>query len=190
MIKILFANDYKVIANENIKKGTKILIEKPIYIADDIIGLLYIMLKNSSDKDLINLYPRGDFKLLNDKNNPYNIDLYKLINKYDKNIKKFLLSINEKQLYNYYYKILFNAFQLNNKVCILKIGAMMNHSCSPNIIFYENNNNMIFETNSNIKKGTELCYSYLRNYKLGKDNHKYLMDHYNFICNCTVWSLI
>jgi hypothetical protein len=183
MIKILFANNYKVIANEDIKKGTIVLIENPVYIANDIIELLYLMLKNSLDNDLINLYPRSDIKLINN-NSSYNIDLYKLINKCDKNIKKFLLSINEKQLYHFYYKILFNAFQINNKVCILKIGAMMNHSCKPNIIFYEKNNSMIFMANHNIKKGTELCYSYLRNCDLEQDKHRYLMDHYNFICEC------
>ncbi len=184
MIKILFANNYKIIANEDIKKGTVILIDKPIYISNNIIELLYLMLKNNTDNDLINLYPRNDIKLINENNNPYNIDLYKLINKSDKIMKKYLLSINEKQLYHYYYKILFNAFQINNKVCILKIGAMMNHSCSPNIIFYENNNNMIFEANCDIKKGTELCYSYFRNCKSNIDKHKYLLDHYNFICEC------
>jgi hypothetical protein len=190
MIKILCnSNQIFVIADKDIKKGSIVLIEKPIYIANDIIELLYLMLKNSSDNDLINLYPRSDIKLINN-NSPYNIDLYKLINKCDKNLRKFLLSINEKQLYHFYYKILFNAFQINNvntvinKVCILKTGAMMNHSCKPNIIFYENNNSMIFEANCDIKKGTELCYSYLRNCDLVQDKHKYLIDHYNFICEC------
>lgn len=188
MIKILYNNNYKVIASQDIKKGTKVLIEKPIYIANDIIELLFLLVKNGSDNDIINLYPRDNFKLMNENNNPYNINLYKLINKYDKNIKKILLSINTQDLYHYYYKILFNAFQMNNKACILKIGAMMNHSCSPNIVFYEYNNTMIFESICDIKKGTELCYSYLRNYKYktNKDKLDYLINHYNFKCGCDI----
>ena len=64
-------------------------------------------------------------------------------------------------------------------------GAKMNHSCNPNIIFYEKDDKMVFESCKTIKKGEELCYSYLRN---NTDiNHKqYLIDHYNFSCECKI----
>jgi SET domain-containing protein len=55
---------------------------------------------------------------------------------------------------------------MSNKPAILPIGAMMNHSCTPNIKFYEQDNCMYFETLCNISKNTELCYSYLRNTNL------------------------
>jgi hypothetical protein len=182
--KLVCNNDnYQVFANQDIKRGTVILIEKPIYIANDIIELLYLLLKNKNDNDLINLYPRNEIKLINFNNNPYNINLIKVINK-SKLYVKFFNSINIDTLYQYYYKILFNAFEMNNKACILKIGAMMNHSCNPNIKFYEHNNNMIFESLVDIKKNTELCYSYLRNNKTNIDNHTYLLNHYNFNCTC------
>ena len=97
-----------------------------------------------------------------------------------------LLLININLLYHYYCKILFNAFQMNSSCAILPIGAMMNHSCKPNIYFYEKNNEMHFEALTNINKNEELCYSYLRNYKYSneKDKQYYLLNHYNFVCKC------
>ena len=105
----------------------------------------------------------------------------------NKKIKEFLLSININEIYFYYYKILFNAFEMNNNSVILSIGATMNHSCKPNIIFKSINingiNYMEFKAINNIKINDELCYSYLRNYK-GFNNKLYLLNHYNFICQC------
>lgn len=65
---------------------------------------------------------------------------------------------------------------------ILSYGAMMNHSCKPNIYFYEKNNAMYFKTLCDIKKGNELKISYLRN-KTNTSTKEYLLNHYNFICN-------
>jgi hypothetical protein len=180
---------YFIIANSNINKGETILIEQPIFNDIDIISLLYTIIKNKDTVYIKNLYPRtNDIKLLNTKDNPYIINLSKIINKYDnKKIKEFLLSININDIYFYYYKILFNAFEMNNKSVILPIGAMMNHNCKPNIIFKSINingiNYMEFKAINNIKKNEELCYSYLRNYK-GNNNKLYLLNHYNFICQC------
>jgi SET domain-containing protein len=186
-INIIIIKDvnYKIIAKEKIKKGEIILVEKPIYKEPDTIKLLYEILRNKDDIHIISLYPREYMNL----NNSYLINLMKLINNYNNHkIRKFLLLIDIKTLYFYYSKILFNAFQMNNNACVLPIGAMMNHSCSPNIIFYEKNNTMIFEALTNINKNDELCYSYLRNYKYtnNKDKQLYLLNHYNFICQCSL----
>jgi hypothetical protein len=188
-ITIINNNGYKIIANNNINKGDIILIEQPIFNDVDIISLLYTIIKNKDTIYIKNLYPRtNDIKLLNIDNNPYIINLSKIINKYDnKKIKDFLLSINIDIIYFYYYKILFNAFEMNNKSVILPIGAMMNHNCKPNIIFksiiIKGVHCMEFKAINNIKKDEELCYSYLRNYK-GTDNKLYLLNHYNFTCEC------
>jgi hypothetical protein len=194
-IKIINSNGFKIIATNNINKGDTILIEQPIFNNVDIISLLYTIIKNKDTIYIKNLYPRTkDIKLLNIDNNPYIINLSKIINKYEnKKIKEFLLSINIDIIYLYYYKILFNAFEMNNNSVILPIGAMMNHSCKPNIIFNSINikgiNYMEFKSINNINKGDELCYSYLRNYK-GTDNKLnqklYLLNHYNFICLCSL----
>ncbi len=161
-ITIIRNNYSKIIANNNIKKGEIILVEKPIYQEIDVIKLLYEIIKNKEDLNIINLYPRTNTNL---PNNKYLSNLIKIINNYDNyKIKKFLLSITIDILYFYYLKILFNAFQMNNYSTILPIGAMMNHSCKPNIIFYEKNNMMVFEALTNINKNEELFYSYLRNF--------------------------
>ena len=191
-IKTIKTDGYKIIANNNINKDDIILIEQPIFNENDIISLLYTIIKNKDTIYIKNLYPRtNDIKLLNIKDNPYNpsnINLLKIIHKYDnKKIKEFLLSININEIYFYYYKILFNAFEMNNNSVILSIGATMNHSCKPNIIFKSINingiNYMEFKAINNIKINDELCYSYLRNYK-GFNNKLYLLNHYNFICQC------
>ena len=164
------------------KKGEIILAEKPIYQETDIIKLLYEIIKNKENKDIVNLYPRTYIDL----SNTYLSNLLKIINNYNNyKIKKYLL-INSNILNFYFCKILFNAFEMNNYSTILPIGAMMNHSCNPNIVFYEKNNLMYFEAIVNIKKNDELCYSYLRNYKYSnyKDKQLYLLNHYNFVCNC------
>jgi hypothetical protein len=190
-IKIVdYDNYYKIIANKDINKGTIVLTEKPLIQFDsyDPIIIIYHMLKNKN-KYIENLYPRDHIELINPKNE-FNIDLLKLLNKSNINIKKYLQNILQKNsinlLYQYYYKYLFNAFSINNKPSILILGAMMNHSCKPNIVFYEKNNSMYFEVLDNIKKGDELCYSYLRNYKYktNKDKYLYLLNHYNFECKC------
>ena len=194
-VKIIYNMEYdyyKIIALENIQKGEIILNEKPLFNLfgkknnNYMLQMLYIMLKNNENHYILNLYPRNKIELINN-DNPYNINLIKIINNYNDNkTKRFLLSFDKSTLYLYYYKYLFNAFDMNNSPVILPIGALMNHSCTPNIIFYEHNNTMLFETLHNIKKGSELCYSYLRNYK-SKTNinkHTYLINHYNFICKC------
>ena len=194
-INIIKTNIYKIIANNNINKGDIILIEQPIFNESDIISLLYTIIKNKDTIYIKNLYPRtNNFKLLNIKDNPYNpcnVNLLKKINKYSNNkIKDFLLSFNINDIYFYYYKILFNAFEMNNNSVILPIGAMMNHNCKPNIIFNSINikgiNYMQFKALNNIKKDDELCYSYLRNYNGNNKLNKslYLLNHYNFTCEC------
>jgi len=189
-IKIVYDNDfYKIIALNDIKKGTIVMKEISEYNlfgchkTNQILDMLYIMLKNKHDTQIINLYPRNNVKLLNQSNNHYLIDLQKEI-KFcsDNKIKKFLLEQNIDTLYTYYYKILFNAFNMYSTPVLLFNGAMMNHSCNPNIKFYEINNAMYFETICDIKKGDELFISYLRN--ADDDTHKYLLNHYNFQCKC------
>jgi hypothetical protein len=188
IINTIDNNNIKIIAKENIKKGKEILIEEPVYKEKDIIYLLYIILKNKDDINIKNLYPRN-YNYIN--NSTYLQLLYKLINNYpDKKIRKYLLMSDNNTIYFYYFKILYNAFDMNGFSAILPIGAKMNHSCKPNVYFYQKNNMMYFEALTDIKSGDELCYSYLRNYKFinQKDKQTYLFNHYNFYCKCIICS--
>jgi hypothetical protein len=194
-VSIIYNNktdNYQINANQPIKKGTIILKELPKYNLfnqkqiDRTIEMLYLMLKNESDINIKKLYPRKEITLLNNTS-PYLINLIKYINKYpiDK-IKKYLLGIDINKLYQYYYKYLFNAFDMHSTPVLLFKGAMMNHNCNPNVRFYEKNYIMYFETLKDINKNEELTYSYLRNSNvLSKiDRMNYLINHYNFKCLC------
>lgn len=189
-ILILFQKDfYKIIAKNDIKKDTIVIKEIPLYHLfgkikyDRMLQFLHVMI-TTNDSKIDALYPRQNIEPL-DKNNPYNINLIKYIKEanYDKIKDDLLLS---KNLNKYYYKYLFNAFEMYNSPVLLFIGAMMNHSCQPNIKFYEKNNAMYFEALTDIKKGDELTYSYLRNSGVttDKDKKMYLIQHYNFKCQC------
>jgi hypothetical protein len=192
-IKIINDNDfYKIISTKFIEKNTIILIETPaIYLSnkpktneDILLNMLYLILKHKDCQFIKNLYPRAIIKNQPKVRNPYNINLLKLIkNCTNKIIKNYLLFFDKDTLYMHYYKYLFNAFDMNNSPVILPIGAMMNHSNNPNIIFYSENNKMIFKTLTNIKPNEELCYSYLRNvkYKTNEEINEYLFNHYNII---------
>jgi len=190
-IKILYNNDsYYIIAQNDIKKDTIILKEIPKYNLfgnkkdDELIEMLYILLQNKNDPIILNLYPRTtNIFILNKINNPYNINLVKLINNTKNNkLKSFILSFDKSIIYQHYYKYIYNAFNMYSVPTILSYGAMINHSCKPNIYFYENNNAMYFKTLYDIKKGDELKISYLRN-KTNETSKEYLLNHYNFICN-------
>ena len=194
-IKIVYENDYyKIISNNFIEKNTIVLIEDPeIYLSnnpktneDILLNMIYIILKNKDSLFIKNLYPREIIEpnktASRCANNPYNINLIKLIKTCtNKIIKNYLLFFDKDTLYMHYYKYLFNAFDLNNSPVILPIGAMMNHSNNPNIMFYPENNKMIFKTIKKIKPNEELCYSYLRNVKCktNEEINEYLFNHYN-----------
>ncbi len=192
-IKIICENDfYKIISKKFIEKNTIVLIESPkLYLSnnpktneDILLNMLYLILKYKDTLFIKNLYPRAIIKNpIGNINNPYNINLIKLIkNCSNKIIKNYLLFFDKDTLYMHYYKYLFNAFDMDNSPVILPIGAMMNHSNNPNIIFYSENNKMIFKTINDIKPNEELCYSYLRNckYKTPDEINEYLYNHYNF----------
>ena len=191
-IKIVNNNDYyKIISTDLIEKNTIILIEYPkIYPVkqyksnnEQLLNMLYLILKYKDSLFIKNLYPRAAIKNpIGNINNPYNINLIKLIkNCTNKVIKNYLLYFDKETLYMHYYKYLCNAFDMNNIPVILPIGAMMNHSNNPNIIFYPENNKMIFKTLKKVKPNEELCYSYLRNCKyINNDEiNEYLYNHYN-----------
>ncbi len=190
-IQIIYENDfYKIISKNFIKKNTIILIESPkIYLLnntktneDKLLNMLFLIIKNRDTDYIKNLYPRTIIKNPMTNNNPYYINIIKLIQtSTNKTIKDYLLSFDKNIIYQHYYKYLFNAFEMNKEPVILPLGALMNHSHNPNIEFTDDNNKMYFRTKCDIKPNEELCYSYLRNYKYKseKDKNDYLYNHYN-----------
>ena len=194
-------DNYRIIAKNNIKKNTVIIKDIPIYNLfgekniNKTIQMIYVLLKNNKfDNNIIELYPRtNDIKIQNkNNNNIYNFNLIKCIKLFpDEKIKKYLLKHDIDVLYQYYYKYLFNVFDMSGSPVVLFTGSKINHSCDPNIYFIEEYSVMKFITLRNIKKGEEIFFSYLRNSKIDMNNknerQKYLLNHYNFICKCSKW---
>ena len=191
-----FNNNLRIICNKNIKGSTIILEDIPIcndktYLINSDINILYNMFDYIIDEKIDQLYPRTYDNINNiNKKGKYSFESQHIIKQIlkcqNKKIKRILL-YDESKLELYYYKYLFNAFTMYNKPIILAIGSKFNHSCNPNIIFYERDNKMVFETKRDIKKGEELFISYLRNVPESEilKHSQYLLDHYNFnyLCN-------
>lgn len=82
-----------------------------------------------------------------------------------------------------------NAFNLDNtgntiSPGILLDGAIFNHSCNPNVSFSYNKGKMYFFANTDIKKGDELCISYIDISMEYSERQKHLRERYGFLCDC------
>lgn len=77
-------------------------------------------------------------------------------------------------------KYMCNAFEPST---ILFLGAQLNHSCSPNVIFYWNKKQMYFKTIHDIEAGEEICDNYVDITQNYQTRHKRLKDQYGFICH-------
>ncbi|AYV76389.1 MAG: hypothetical protein Terrestrivirus6_15 [Terrestrivirus sp.] len=194
-------NEYKVIAKNDIKSGTIILRETPLYEIfgekniDPALQIMYKMIGKKYNKnynfglihDETTLTPR-DTQFLYENNLKNN--LYKTIRKLPEGeIKNVLLKIDDNKLIQYYFKYLYNAFSMyKHGPTILILGAKLNHNCNPNTRFYPENDTMIFETVRNIKKGEEITDTYIKETDLNtmgtKQRREYLFNHYCFVCKC------
>merc|ERR1712224_1079617 len=63
------------------------------------------------------------------------------------------------------------------------MGSGFNHPCSPNLMRYNIGDCLIFRTNSAVKAGTELCFSYLAPEVL-HCSVKVRARHLDFTCSC------
>jgi hypothetical protein len=96
-------------------------------------------------------------------------------------------NIDKVKLYLEKYKR--NAFNLDNiestiNPGILVNGAIFNHNCDPNVSFTCEDSKMYFFSNRDIKKGEELCDSYVDVSLCSKKRRAMLKERYDFVCNC------
>ena len=78
-----------------------------------------------------------------------------------------------------------NAFDFGKYgPAILFNGALLNHSCDPNVIFKQENKYMIFKTIKDINKGEELCNNYIDITLPKKRRLSILKSQYGFTCTC------
>lgn len=206
MSRIIIVKDtttdyYSVKATTNIGKDEIILVEYPkctLYGDLDIDRGLQVIRKYIEHMDtnyIKELYPR-DFTSF--KPNQLIKNIHKIIKCLDTDKKHntsihthtlvdFFKQYSKKIIEFYYAKYIFNAFEgFQYGPLTLPILAKFNHSCQNSNIkfnFDVHKGCMIVKATLNIKKGDELFNSYLYN-KHFTDHKKYILDHYNFNCDC------
>ena len=199
-IKKVYINGkgYGFITSKDIPKYMIILIDESIISceltkdADINLTIIYLIM-NLPDKEKIK-----QFEMLRPHSNDNNFIGINIKNDIKKcrntKIKSFLQRQNTDTIKLYLEKYKRNAFNLNNLYDINGIiipgillnGAIFNHSCDPNISFTYSNSKMYFFTNRDIKKGEELCDSYIDISMSCTDRQLALDKRYGFICNCDV----
>eukprot|EP01118_Nematostelium_gracile_P018899 TRINITY_DN8562_c0_g1_i1.p1 TRINITY_DN8562_c0_g1~~TRINITY_DN8562_c0_g1_i1.p1 ORF type:complete len:499 (-),score=75.13 TRINITY_DN8562_c0_g1_i1:3-1499(-) len=64
-------------------------------------------------------------------------------------------------------------------------GAIFNHSCAPNVLFFHDNlGNLCFRADQDVKQGTELSTHYIHLYQPTDTRREQLLSSYSFHCNC------
>ena len=169
MFKYQITNDTikgrSCISNKNIRKGETILIEKPFLVIDikeykNIVQTLKLKINLLSK--LMNLAPETKYVHIDESN----------VEKYLKEIIK---------------KIKTNAFSYNSEksIAMLYFGSFFNHSCDPNLYYYQSGDKIIFKACKNIVVKEELCISYIQLYsEENYINRNERLKNWNFVCKC------
>lgn len=76
-----------------------------------------------------------------------------------------------------------NATELD-RVLIYDILSFLNHSCSPNLLHYNEGDKMTCITSQRIQRGEQLFISYLPFGNVSKRQRQYELSYWNFICQC------
>jgi len=184
-IKIDGCDDYyRIVATKNIKSGETIIIEYPeinLFGEENIDRGIQSIIKYIEQKE-DKLYPRNN----NFIRTRMITNIHKIIKNTDRRTQLFFNNYSKSEIEMYYAKYIFNAFEgYNYGPLTLPTVAKLNHSCNPNAIFNFDKNTgcMVVKAIHNIKKGSEICASYLLNKEIS--NHKeYLYEHYGFTCDC------
>lgn len=189
---------YGYVAIENIPKGTTLIQETPEHQLDlnqeiysDIFQLLYIILTDEDTQKVnkfhsltpsmsnLNLFLHFEKKILEE------LEKLKSIPKMKKVYKFFKDNYTSQEILLFCSKYISNAFSFSDDgPVMLYTGAMLNHSCLPNVIFGKINEDYYFISVRNIQKGEEICDNYC-DITLDKNSRqKYLLNQYGFKCGC------
>ena len=203
-VKIIKDKSYKIVAITNIPKNTIVMRSiNQYYVNNKTLNTAFkniIIIHNMIVQNECELFPRsGDnftldplyIKLLDDSVKQL-LCLAQFVQ-----IKNTLKTINRNTLIRFYAKFIFNAFMIHedNIGPVINItGARINHNCNPNVNFTPVYDNTIgeyvleFKTNRLIKAGEEIYDSYLQNQPCLTyvSRIKYLKQHYDFDCNCSL----
>jgi SET domain len=184
------------IATRFIEKGTVVLKEKPLLVAEDVYDALY-RIYGVDDDECIDIDDVRAFRTAFETLVPHTIDKYvpshnellEDIETLPNYIQEFFsqLTWTPQRLRLLVSKFHRNAFTYSSQQCAILIdGAMFNHSCNNNLDFNEDSRgNFVFKTNRNIMKGEELCITYIEtNVSRNKRMHT-LQYNYGFQCSCS-----
>lgn len=92
------------------------------------------------------------------------------------------LSPHEIRLYCMKYKR--NVFSFKDKHGIFVYARRINHSCRPNVAYYQDGNALLFQTTRPIEKGDEIYISYINTSLPGEERKSILQQRYGFDCLC------
>jgi len=182
---------YGFFATETIPASTIIIKETPgimikrKVISSELFELLFIVLNDDKLlKQFMKLCPESlkDYRI-NEKSilkelksiKSSNLVIYKFITE----------NFDMNDILLYCAKYMCNAFDFKGKPVILFTGTLLNHSCLPNVIFGQKDNQMHFITTRKIMKGEEINDSYIDITSSREQRYKELKDQYGFICKCT-----
>ena len=180
-----------VFAIRPLSKGTIILKERPIILAEDAYDAIYQLY---SDDEIID-----DIQAQFENLVPHKID--DLIIKYSEieehiatlpqYMEDFFRNMKPSRIRLLIAKFYRNAFRNQRDIsappsAVLIQCALMNHSCANNIDFYvDRRGDFIFQTNCDIITGEEICITYLDTNISIKKRQLQLRTQYGFICTCT-----
>jgi hypothetical protein len=200
MIRKSFINESKgsgYFATKEIPAGQLVLSESPGYLIDIKLNdrwSLYLMAIADLYENHPQIYQQFE-KLVPNEVSP--LDLF--LSKVDEKLLKEIVMSNPKlkaisqwdsqRLWLHFEKFSRNAFSFHNgqSVILLFKGTLFNHSCHPNVIYFQKDNQMYFVTNRKISQGEELTISYANSYKKPFQRQGVLLK-YGFICTCSVCS--
>lgn len=186
---------YGFIAKEQIKAGEVLIKETPsVTIQEDKIyseffQLLYLFLSNSQLKEQFKKLAPNTIENLPIDESTIIKEFKKVLANNNTIYEFFTNNYTLDEIMIYCAKYMCNAFEFKDKPVILFTGTILNHSCLPNVIFGEKDNQMCFMAVRDIEKGEEINDSYIDITLPTNKRRTELKNQYGFECCCERCSL-
>lgn len=171
-----------VFARRSIPQGTVIIREKPIMLNHEELDdayryklIKYMLSNNESSQAFIELAPL--------EIDPYDTSVisYESIRALH---QVYLPELSPHEMRLYYMKYKRNVFAFKDKHGICMCGTRINHSCHPNVTYYQDSNALIFQTTRPIDARDELFISYINTQLPTVERKSILQQRYGFNCLC------
>lgn len=171
-----------MIATRSIPKGTVIIREKPFFLKDEPLDdhykykLIKHMLSNEyTSKAFIDMVP------LEIDPEDSRVISYESIRAFH---QTYLPELTAHEMRLYFMKYKQNVFSFKEKHGICIYATRINHSCHPNVTYYQDPNAIIYQTTRAIEKNDEIYISYINPEMPGDERRPLLKQRYQFDCLC------